>query len=318
MRISFGTVLGSDQITGKNGYGYATLCMLDSLKELGYTVKDNDASADVEIWFDQPHHWNFSEGTYKIGYLPWESTKLQEGWLEIMNACDEIWTPSSLIAGWFKDAGLTTPVFVYEHGIDHSWAPVKRAPEKTIKFLHVGAEASRKGGWDVRRSFNKAFGGRKDVHLTMKTVNSSWNKVNTSKVTNLDGKFTLAQMQFLFYTHDVFVYPSWGEGFGLTPLQAMATGMPTICTGAWAPYKRFLEPDLIVPSTLSDHMWDQIHPGKMFRPDFDFVTEAMKRVADDYEPYMISAASRASEVHKEYDWNTLTAKAFGDLEKRLK
>jgi hypothetical protein len=159
MKISFGTRIASDDITGKNGYGYATQCMLASLNRLGYQVSDNDASADVEIWFDQPHHWNFSPGTYKIGYLPWESTKLMPGWAEIMNKCDEIWTPSPLIAKWFKEDGITVPIYVYEHGIDHIWQPVKREPEHTIMSeARLPARADGTLGVSSRRLFLTILG----------------------------------------------------------------------------------------------------------------------------------------------------------------
>jgi glycosyltransferase involved in cell wall biosynthesis len=318
MKISFGTRIASDDIHGKNGYGYATQCMLASLNRLGYTVNDNDASADVEIWFDQPQHWKFRDNQYKIGYLPWESTKLMPGWRAIMNKCDEIWTPSPLIAQWFKEDGITVPIYVYEHGVDHIWQPVKREPEHTIKFLHVGGEASRKGGWDTRREFNRAFAGDKGVRLTMKLVNSPWVNVNTPKVRIINANYNIKQMRMLFYTHDVYVYPSWGEGFGLTPLQAIATGMPTITVPAWAPYKEYLDPSLSISSTLKTHAWPKIHPGRMLRPNWDELVDKMKYARDNYDEVRDYAASNALDVHRAYDWDRLTAKTFGDLEGRLK
>src|SRR5690606_37888916 len=120
MRISHGTRIKS--INATNGYGYATTNMIASLERLGYAVNQNDHTADVEIWSDQPHHWNFSPGPYKIGYHPWESTELLPGWAEIMNECDEIWTPSPVIADWYvRYAGIKVPVYVYEHGVDDIW-----------------------------------------------------------------------------------------------------------------------------------------------------------------------------------------------------
>jgi glycosyltransferase involved in cell wall biosynthesis len=318
MKISFGTRIASDDITGKNGYGYATQCMLASLNRLGYTVNDNDASADVEIWFDQPQHWDFSPGTYKIGYLPWESTKLMKGWVEIMNRCDEIWTPSALIAGWFRDDGVTVPIYVYEHGVDHIWQPVKREPEHTIKFLHVGGEASRKGGWDVRREFKRAFPGTSDVRLTMKLVNSDWINVQTSRVRIINSKYNLKQMRMLFYTHDVYVYPSWGEGFGLTPLQALATGMPTITCPAWAPYADYLDPRLSISSKLSVHNWPKVHPGKMLKPNWDELIDRMRYAKENYDEVRDFAAGNALDVHRAYDWDRLTEPMFKALEERLK
>ena len=320
MRISYGTrakELGA--IRNFNGYGYAAKCMIESLQRLGYHIEANDASADVEIWFDQPEHWNFSDGPYKIGYHPWESTLLKPGWAEIMNECDEIWTPSPLIADWYRRyAGVRVPVYVYEHGIEHTWLPTYRQPEGHIKFLHVGAEGARKGGWDTVRIFRKAFPSR-DAELTIKMISSNWNGIpSLGGVNYINGKMDFAGMQKLFYDHHVYVYPSWGEGFGLTPLQALGTGMPTITLPAWAPYADFLDPRLSIDSKLSTHRWPDIHPGKMFKPNEDDVIDAMRFAAYNYDDVHKFAVNNAEEIHHRYDWDTITKRVFSDLENRLR
>lgn len=322
MRISFSTPIAGKKIKGFNGYGYATQCILRSLEELGYEVNDNDKTADVEFAFNQPQNWTFvSDASYKIGYHPWESTVLKDGWAEIMNECDEIWTPSPLVASWYRQySGITVPVYVYEHGVEHDWSPIKREPTERIKFLHVGAEATRKGGWDAVRLFRRAFNGyRDDVALTIKMVHSGWNGVpSLGKVTYINENYNIAQMHNIFNRHDVYVYPTWGEGFGLTPLQAMATGMPTIVTTDVVPYKRFVDPKLGISSKMVSSPWEKVHPGKMLRPDADEVIAALRYAADNYEQVRDFACSNAFEIHKEYDWNTLTKQAFEALENRLK
>lgn len=319
MRYSLCTRSVPDNIAGTNGFGYATLGMLDSLKRLGYQIEANDATADVEIAFDQPHEvkWN-NKNNYHILYVPWESTELIPGWLEIMNEADEVWTPSPLIKGWFRAAGVEVPIFVYEHGVDHVWSPVKRIPGDKIKFLHVGAEATRKGGWDVVRNFRRAFPNRHDVSLTIKMINSSWNKIpNLGRVSYINEKYNFSQIHNLFYRHDVYVYPSYGEGFGLTPLQALATGMPTITCPAWAPYAEFLDDRLLISSKLAKSSWQEIHPGYMLRPSTDDTIDRMRYAADNYDEVRDYACITASDVHERYDWDTITSDVFSALEKRL-
>lgn len=332
MRISFTTPQTREKIGGHNGYGYATLCILNSLTELGYEVNDNDRTADVEFVFNQPQNWEFvSPVSYKIGYHPWESTELLPGWADIMNECDEIWTPSPLIAEWYtRFAGIKVPVYVYEHGVEHDWEPVKREPEEFIKFLHVGAEASRKGGWELVRHFRDAFNGTAisdKVKLTLKMVDcrtplpGTRDKKNEygqlGRVTYVNQKWSPEAMRRLFRYHDVYAYPSYGEGFGLTPLQAMATGMPTILPPAWAPYKRFTDPNLSVGVNLSKSNWPDVHPGFMLEPKRDDVIDALRYAANNYSEVRDFACSNAFEIHKEYDWNHLTKEAFSALEKRL-
>ena len=93
--------------------------------------------------------------------------------------------------------------------------------------------------------------------------------------------------------------------------------MPVLCTGAWAPYERLLDPDLTINSKLTDSPWPEIHPGKMFKPDFDDLVDKMRWVADNYDDCLSDALPRAFAVRTEYDWDNLTSKAFTALEWRL-
>ena len=291
--------------------------MIDSLLRLGHTVVPNDATAPVAMFFDQPHHWEWRNNQYKIGYHPWESTKLKDDWVGRMNDCDEVWTPSPLIAKWYAEDGVKKPIYVYEHGVDKVWTPKKRQPTDKIRFLHVGAEASRKGGWETLRLFRRAFANRDDVELTLKMVNPGWSLDRVGKTSIVNRKMPLAELIGLFHDHHVFVYPSYGEGFGLNPLQAMSTGMPTICTGAWAPYERFLDPNLTLDSKLVKSPWPEVHPGKMWRPSADEIIDKMRWVADNYDQAHTFAQAQTAGIQVEYDWDNLTREAFDSLAKRL-
>lgn len=316
MNISHATRVKRNNPT--NGYGYATDRMIDSLTRLGHEVKQNDPTADVQIWFDQPHHWTWNQGQYRVGYLPWESTKLKPGWAKAMNETDEIWTPSPLIAEWFANDGIKVPIYVYEHGVDKVWTPKPRAVDDKIRFLHVGAEAARKGGMEVMTAFRTAFPHRTDVSLTLKMINDGWNIPSFGKIEIINRTLRLPELVDLFHNHHAYVYPSWGEGFGLTPIQAMATGMPTITLPAWAPYERFLDPRLSVGSTFTQSQWRPIHPGKMFMPKMDEVVDRMRWVADNYEDAHRFALDQSEKVRADYDWDDLTKNTFSRLEKRLK
>lgn len=317
---SFNTRLKSAQtIAGSNGYGYATKCMLRSWDNLGFDWGTNESTADIGIVFDQPPYAEFYPGQYKILFHPWESTLLLPGWAEIMNECDEIWTPSPLIADWYtRYAGVKVPVYVYEHGIESEWKTLSRPTPEIVKFLHVGAEASRKGGWDTVRAFRAAFPYRDDVELTMKMIDSGWNGINRlGRVNYVDKKCSFGELQDFFYDSHVYVYPSAGEGFGFTPLQAMTTGMPTITVPAWAPYEQFLDDRLNVSSKMVTSSWPKIHPGKVFRPDFDDLVEKMRFAADNFEELHADAIARTDDIRKYYDWDRLTEEAFSALEQRL-
>lgn len=328
MKISIGTQFKDiDELSPLNGFGYATERMLNSLSILGYDWGVNLKDSDVEIWFEQPHNvkWN-NDDAYKISYVPWESTALpgrdycEVPWEGVMNSADEVWTPSPLIADWFKRyMAIEPPVYVYEHGVDEIWTPTNRNVDDTFKFLHVGMEGLRKGATETIRAFHLAFPDPKKsgVSLTMKHPPSN-NKIPWFRgVHYLGENYPIDKLVGLFHQHHAYVYPSYGEGFGLTPLQAMATGMPTITLPVWAPYSDFLDPALSIGSKMCKSPWPKIHPGMMFKPKLDDLVDSMRYVYSNYSTAQDFAHSQVSGITEKYDWNALTKKMFEDLEKRM-
>ena len=311
MRISFNQT-SSDNVRVNNGYGYAAQMCKQSLRELGHEVSWRDATADVEMNFIQPDHWYWSGVDYRIGYLPWESTGLHPGWLDKLNEVDEVWTPSPLIAEWFVDAGVTRPVKIYEHGVEPLWTPLLRPTDDRFRILHHGAEALRKGGNETIRAFMATLW-EEPATLVMKMVLDQFNLHNTEHIHIHRKKVEIDELVELYHGCHLFCYPSWGEGFGLTPLQAMATGMPVLITGAWAPYARFLGEQNCIKSTLVDSPWVNHHPGKMFQPDEDDLQDKLRwHFANrDYESRV--AFELVEQVVKHYDWKTLTEQAFAHL-----
>jgi glycosyltransferase involved in cell wall biosynthesis len=319
MQISFHTHEGGMDIT--QGYGYAGYHIVDSLQKLGHTTPFNYPDAPVHIDFTQPYYYQYHEGQYHIGYTPWESTKLHENWANLMNMCDEVWTTSPWCANVFKDNGVTKPLFVYEHGIGHEWSPFQRRRSNVLRFLHHGEPAVRKNGHKAFQAFIELFGNDPRYELTLKS-----NGYTTIRAKRLDGSIAqvgemyknvrvvkevldLSDLISLYKMHHVLIYPSFGEGFGFIPLQAMATGMPVIMNTTWSPYSRF-GVGLDVKDRPVKTPWPNVHPGEMLEPDFDSLKEQMQRAADDFETFSDQAFEVAPKIHDEYDWVNVTERAF--------
>jgi glycosyltransferase involved in cell wall biosynthesis len=322
MDISFATVPGNLNTT--IGYGVAGFNMVRALQRLGHRVPFQDKNCNIEIFFSQPTYWEWSNQLgYHIGYTPWESTKLLPGWLEEFNTVDELWTTSELIKRWYLAAGVEVPIKVYKHGIDSEWTNQRRKVFDKIKFLHVGEPAPRKGGQMAIDAFRTAFGNSKDVHLTVKAHRFNNTRIymgqhivgsieDYSNVSLITQELAQDHLVNLFHNHHAMVYPSWGEGFGLIPFQAIATGMPTICTGKWAPYADYLG-DLSIDSRLVDSPWPQVHPGKMLEPSFDDLVDKYRYVADNYDTLSSEFYRKSPLLHEEYNWDKVTQEAFAHL-----
>lgn len=325
-RISYFTHVGGFDLS--QGYGVAGFNIVKSLQEVGFETPFNDHSAPVGLNFTQPPEFQFHEGQHVIGYTPWESTELGHAWLRPMNKVDEMWTTSPLIAQWFEDAGVQ-PVKVFQHGIDHAWTPFEREPGDVLRFLHLGSPAPRKCGGMVVRAFLDAFEDDPRYKLTIKSNGPCDIRINPAAgflmtpdqySRNIDvvtENMTTEKLIMLHYQHHVLVYPSYGEGFGFIPLQAMATGMPVIMNTTWAPYSRYVPWELSIPDRLVDTKWPDMHPGRVLEPDYDSLVEAMIRIAGNYDRYRKKALDNSTLIHEEYDWTRLTREAFAPIIERF-
>jgi len=256
---------------------------------------------------------------------------LKPRWAINFNKADEVWATSQWVADVYKSEGVTVPIFVYEHGIDADWTPRRRrVRDDVIKFLHVGEPAPRKGGQMAMEAFHDVFGDRKDVSLTIKAWRHSSIRVYDRQKSILGlpqdmypnmktiyNNFEGPAMVYLFHQHDVLVYPSMGEGFGFIPLQALATGMLTVCTEIWAPYKDYLLPELSLGSKLVDSPHPVMHPGQFYEPDYEDLKRAYLSAVNDFDRLAGKSYKNALKVRDAYNWDNLTNKAFAHIVERF-
>jgi len=328
MQISFFTP--TINFKNSNGYGYAGSNIATSLKELGHEVPYSYPKAPVQLNFAQPEHFKMHRGQYQIGYTPWESTKIPDRWKMMLDHCDEIWTTSDWCANVFEDNGYKD-IKVYPHGIQDIWRPKRRIESDKIKFLHIGEPAPRKAGQMVVDVFGELYGNNPKYSLTIKAYHHNTTRVynnyidkeiiglpqniyNNVKV--ITEELSDLELVRLYHDHDVLVYPSYGEGFGFIPLQALATGMPTICTASWAHYEKYLGP-LKLKSKLVDSPWPFPHEGKVFEPNRQHLVELMRDVVFNFNAYSGYYYAQSTKIHAEYNWLELTKNSFDHIFKKF-
>ncbi len=355
MKISFHTSLGTRELTtnvgvhGLNssmpielakdlldtsiGFGTAAINIIESLERAGFEVVW-DSPAPVAIAWNHPPNWQFPPGTYRIGYTPWESSTIPESWFHYINQVDEIWVPSDQVAKWLKVAGIEKPITVYPHGIDPIWTPKTRTlgPDRVLRFLHVGEPAPRKGGEMALSAFRRAFGNRSDVHLTIKANKYSDIRIYADNgyilgnpadvydnVTVITDSLSLTELVSLHHQHHVLLYPSYGEGFGFIPLQAMATGMPTVTTYDWAPYTQFMLPSLMLGAYVTDSPWPHIHPGEVYKPDLEELYEILSWLNNrtNFDAVAKDSMQQAFKIHDTYSWDELTNNVFKKIREKF-
>jgi glycosyltransferase involved in cell wall biosynthesis len=305
--------------------GKRSLCgvtLPEGLKENDIDFDITDYNAQVEIFWGHPPYEFSNSKMYKIGYTAWESTGFKPHWLESMEDVDEIWTPSTWLSEHFaKETGK--PVFTYSHGVDPEWKPIRRyrpADHEPFRFLHIGEPQFRKNGQLVVEAFGELFGNNPNYQLVMKTAG-----INTTRIYNSQGSIigspesvyknivfveTILDKDQLIRLHNrshALLYPTSGEGFGFHPLEAAASGMPTISTTNWCDYKEFISVGIDAP--LVDSPWQELHPGKMFHPTKDQIKEAMIDMVENYEKHSKDAFKNSFSVHDKWNWKVQNKKA---------
>lgn len=298
-----------------DGYGSAKYNIQRSLESLGHTVPETNDDIDIQLNFARPTLFYPKKDAYNIGYTPWESLEIPASWKEGIDKCDEMWTTSDFCANIFDQAGFKN-LKVFHHGVEKIWTPVKREKTDVIKFLHIGLPEGRKGGLEVLGAFIDIFGNNPKYSLTLKAyegVSFDMSRIPTN-VTVISKTITKEELVQLHHDHDIMVYPSYGEGFGLIPLQALATGMPTISTSAWAPYRKYIGP-LSMKSSPVKTGWEEKHPGTMLQPSIAHLGSLMTEAAYNFEAYSDHYYNQAEQLREEYDWAKLTEEAFKNVVK---
>lgn len=324
MRLSYYTHTAG--LSTSTGYGYAGYNIVSSLEKLGHRVIFDDPAASVQLMFTQPQDFVKRESQHAIGYTPWESTELNPGWEEYIRLnTDEFWTTSPLNRRWFEDLDIFVST-VFPHGITHNWTSLKRKPKKKIRFLSVGEPAPRKCGQMVFDAFIELFGNDERYQLTLKSDGPITVRYDPSisgflarpdhfsNVRIIESNISEEEMVSLYHSHDVLLYPSWGEGFGFIALQGLATGMPTIFNPTWAPYAHYSR-GLEITDSLADSPWPHIHPGKMLEPSKESLKARMLDVVENFDVYSETYFGQAAQIHEEFDWVNQTRTAFEPIVK---
>lgn len=325
MRISF-TGDAMRYMDRNTGYGQASEMIYRTFKKLNIDCGYEIENPDIELCFSNPggHYW-LNENSYHIAYSAWESTDLDWTAKRVMGKADELWGTSEWTTNVWKNLFPTKPTFSYPHGIDERFKPMlRKSYHEPFTFLHIGEPASRKDAQVLTEVFIELFGNDPGYRLILKSSgmmtvkvkdpqNGTWSSPDLaySNIRTINNFLTNEQIVGLYGMCDVFVYPTWGEGFGLQPLEALATGMPVVSTYTWADYNKYIT--FPVDASYSYHPWTDIHSGLMLKPDRRHLKEQMVNSVNNYDSVLKETFKNAFNIHKDYDWEETTKNAVERL-----
>jgi len=257
-----------------------------------------------------PHQWPLYWHDCKdfVGYVVFEGTNVPEFWLDYLidDHVSQIWVPSKHV----KDAIINTcdnsmhlglkkaikdKIKIVPEGVDPDLFKIeKESHEKFTFIVNKGwrNSANDRGGVQYAlQAFNEEFKEDEQVEMIVK-INPAYNgpdwvlkneleKIGLTKI-NKNIKFNNEVLQYkllykLYNAGDCFLFPTMGEAFGLTAIEAMSCGLPIIYTDFgghtdFIPDGNFNIPYTLVPANdgpmYEDVMWA--------KPDIELLKKDMR------------------------------------------
>jgi len=313
------------QPQGGNDTGYLTAnrCMRDAVQAAGVVI---DPMAQLSVSFETPLTYRRARSGSKLEvlYTMWESPDFPLSVRPELDQADVVLVPSTfcrdLLAPYTKRRPLIVPLgfdpaTFSPPATDREW---KRG--ESFQWLMVGAPNARKG-WDVVEDIwdQTPYGHREDSHLYAKTVmtrsaitaavNDGWEMQESGVLTKrrivLDPRrLPVALLAETYRRSHAFLFPTAGEGWGLTLLEAMATGLPCIATR----YSGLL--DFTNPDTVRYVDWKPVVTGmgvdgdivNSALADLNQVVEHMASIQHQYRAAVRMGKRAARDVRQRFTW----------------
>jgi glycosyltransferase involved in cell wall biosynthesis len=321
----------------RDGYGYAGLKILQALGRVargewrgvdmcadGGRARPGEREWVVErtaVVMTTPEWWPDVRAERLIGFTMFESTRMPEKRVELINehaaAC---LVPCEWCRRVFEEQGVRVPVRVARWGVDQAdyWFLDRSDHEGPYTFLWSGTPDFRKG-WDlVYKAFWAAFGGSDAARLVLhfREMPRGVRGVGDRNVRFVVGYLGRREMRRLFQDADCFVFPSRGEGWGLPPREAAATGLPVIAT-EWGGLAEEISDWAVCPLRVRElrpaafGFWNAGEIGEWAEPEFEHLVTLMRWCAENREAAVKMGEMKATWMASEGTWER-TARGIRD------
>lgn len=214
------------------GYGAANKKLRDSMSDIGVKVHRRGKTV---VHLCRPDVFKPVKKRKNVLFTMYEGYPVPESFKKSFRRADLLVTPSSFCKQMFDPLCEGHKFNIVPLGFDqtqYKYSEKSWVPGDPFVWLWVGAPNSRKG-WDtVLRSWNDFFAEIPWMHLFMKTTsaNGEGGVKTLGNVTFDSRRYTEKGLADLYSKCNAFVLPTAGEGWGLTLLEALVSGLPIVTT----------------------------------------------------------------------------------------
>lgn len=309
-----------------DGYGMSRDILKSELFQKGIVLQEEFKGQKVGLLYSYPTGVTQMRTDVRLIMTMFESDKIPEDWPEYLNAADEVIVPSKFCADTFARSGVNATVVPLGYN-DRAFKFIERdVPvdnQGVFTFIHYSSFNMRKGFAEVFQAFTEEFKTNEPVKLILKTTErKQMIPILPSQYPNIEvinDHVTESELSDILGRSNCMVYPSRGEGFGITPLEAMATGLPAILPNAHgiseyfnAQYMLEVKADERCPGLYGSFRGQDV--GEMVVCDIADLKQQM-RFAYNHQQQMYELGKAASEYVKSYTYQN-TADRLSAIIKR--
>ena len=217
-----------------------------------------------------------------------------------MNLADLVIGPCNFVAQTIRQF-VDKPFSIAPYGVDSDfWSPAgAKNRDRPLRFMYAGQSNIRKGIPFLLQAWEKAA--LKDAELLLV---GSW-QLDQRKLHDLPQRVRVsppcaaAELRRHYQSADVFVFPSYFEGFGLVLLEAMACGLPVLATERTAA-PDFLSRDVgcIVPAGDMEAWIQALRSASESRDQWTVMRVAARKIAmaNSWERYRQSLSAAVARL----------------------
>jgi len=309
-------------------------------------LERREMSYDIKILHVTPDEYpKYSErGKYHIGHLFFETTSLPKDWIKPINKMDEIWTSSEQMAGLFKKSGVNVPIYWFPQPIDtmpasYDYKKYIIPNHKGFLFYSIFQWIKRKNPEDLLKTYWRAFAGKQDVSLLIKTHRVNYDESEFQRIKDDIRKWKneMPQRHYpkvilckrlladddimrLHATGDCYVVADHGEGWNRVLHEALMMGKVAISTsrGGLHEYLRedhyFRIPTKYVPVIEEKWIPWYTRDMKWANPDTKVLADSMQYVYNNYRIAQAKALIAQEFVKGEFNYRAVGDKMKERLE----
>jgi glycosyltransferase involved in cell wall biosynthesis len=291
--------------SGGNVYGYETASSI-ALKSLISAGVEITEDAKVCLQYTPPHWFLPVQGKINVIFSMWEAEDIPPALLELFDRADAIIVPSKNSKEALKRGGILKPIHICHQACDTDFYTFKEhglaGLGDVVRFLWVGAPNIRKGYDLAIQAFYDAFhntGAKVEFYIksTLEGKEGTITPMPQFDAVVDTRNMSKEQLRELYWSSQVFLYPSRGEGAGLPPMEAMATGLAVIGP-RYSGMKDYMYPEFSYPVKWKMVECDYGVKTRVCEVDMDDLVTSLWKVYNNI-PQVLAKGRKASEyIHR--------------------